>query len=399
MLKHVTSFYEALMLGLIVQPKHNIKDHIHVPRIMLNVIRTRHGTYQKLQGSQRQIPSASRPPSPAEESNNSTDVYEQQHIMYANYHEVCRCALAEYFNEDPDRNWNYIERLQKIWENSNHPTSVLPYNMRLKLMNDREVNKGMKKLYDHYNKFCSQITDNFETPKQRTPIRSRVSFLNPSNTPENSAELSSRVHIPSRYSTPQHLSSNRRLDLQLTLSSERIQPRIPAAITSATAMDIGEPKPSTKPTARVLSPSPFEASAKMLNSLLEPAGGEFCISAPVVSKVIEEVEQPESPGLAHKERLYERRHSGIKSQEITPISLTVRVSTPMRVPFMPTRLMTPSKVVVTLVPYSVTVQGTNQGPQRDPESPFEISAPGIGRTTHKGTPRPHVAETLVDILA
>jgi hypothetical protein len=103
---------------------------------MLNVIRTRYGTYQKLQGSQRQAPSASRPPSPAKESNNSTDVYKKQRTMYAKYHEVCRCALTEYFNEDPDRNWNYIERLQKIWENGNHPTSVLPYDMRLKLMND-----------------------------------------------------------------------------------------------------------------------------------------------------------------------------------------------------------------------------------------------------------------------
>jgi hypothetical protein len=164
-------------------------------------------------------------------------------------------------------------------------------------------------------------------------------------------------------------------------------------------MDIGEPKPSTKPTARVPSPSPFEASAKMLNSLLEPAEGEFHISAPVVSKVIEEVEQPKSPGLTHKERVYERRHSGIKSWEITPISPTVRVSTPMRVPFTPTRLTTPSKVVVTPVSYLVTVQGINQGLQKDPESPFEISAPGVGRIARKGTPHPHVAETLVDILA
>jgi hypothetical protein len=70
----------------------------------------------------------------------------------------------------------------------------------------------------------------------------------------------------------------------------------------------------------------------------------------------------------------------------------------MRVPFTPTRLTTPSKVVASPVPYSVTVQGTNQGPQRDPESPFEISAPGVGRTAHKGTPRTHVAETLEDIL-
>jgi hypothetical protein len=256
--------------------------------------------------------------------------------MYANYHEVCRRALAEYFNEDTDRNWNYIERLQKIWENGNHPTSILPYDMRLKLMNDRVVNKGIKKLYDHYNNFRSQVTDNFEIPKRRTPIRPRVSLMNPSNTPENSAELSSRVHIPSRYSMPQHPSSTGRLDLQLTLSSERIPPRIPVASTSAINIDIGEPKPSTKPTARVSSPSPFEASAKTLNSLLEPAEGEFCISAPVVLKVIEEVEQPESPGLAHKERVYEQRHSGIKSREITPISLTVKVPTPMRVPFMPT---------------------------------------------------------------
>jgi hypothetical protein len=153
--------------------------------------------------------------------------------MYAKYHEVCRRALTEYFNEDPDRNWNYIERLWKIWENGNHPTSVLPYDMRLKLMNDRAVNKEIKKLYDHYNNFHSQVTDNFGTPKWRTLIRPRVSFINPSNMPENSAELSSRVHIPSRYSMPQYPSSTRRLDLQLTLFSERIPPRIPVASTSA----------------------------------------------------------------------------------------------------------------------------------------------------------------------
>ena len=103
---------------------------------MSNVMRTRHGTYQKPQGSQRQNPSASRPTSPAEESTNSTDMYEKQRTMYANYHEVCRRALAEYFNEDPDRNWNYINRLRKIWENGNYPTSILPHDMRLKLMND-----------------------------------------------------------------------------------------------------------------------------------------------------------------------------------------------------------------------------------------------------------------------
>ena len=61
--------------------------------------------------------------------------------------------------------------------------------------------------------------------------------------------------------------------------------------------------------------------------------------------------------------------------------------------------MTPSKVVVTPVPYSVTVKGLNQVPQRDPESPFEISAPGVSRTAHRDTPCPQVTETLADILA
>jgi hypothetical protein len=142
---------------------------------------------------------------------NSTDIYKKQHTIYAKYHEVCRHALTEYFNEDSDRNWNYIERLWKIWKNGNHPTSVLPYETRLKLMNDRDVNKKIKKLYDHYNNFCSQVTDNFEIPKWRTPIRLRVSFMNPLNIPENSAELSSKIHIQSRYSTLQHPSSTCRL--------------------------------------------------------------------------------------------------------------------------------------------------------------------------------------------
>jgi hypothetical protein len=70
----------------------------------------------------------------------------------------------------------------------------------------------------------------------------------------------------------------------------------------------------------------------------------------------------------------------------------------MRVPFTSTRLTTPSKVVVTLVPYLVTIQGVTQELQRDPESPFEISASGVGRTTHKKTPHSQVAETLVNIL-
>jgi hypothetical protein len=71
----------------------------------------------------------------------------------------------------------------------------------------------------------------------------------------------------------------------------------------------------------------------------------------------------------------------------------------MRVSFTPTKLTTPSNVVVTPVPYLVTVQGTNQGLQRDPESPFEISAPSVGRTAHKGTPCLQVTEILADILA
>ena len=50
-----------------------------------------------------------------------------------------------------------------------------------------------------------------------------------------------------------------------------------------------------------MSPTPFEESAKTLNSLLEPAEGEYRLHAPPVSGTIE----VESPGIRQRERLHE----------------------------------------------------------------------------------------------
>ena len=133
---------------------------------MSNVMRTRHGTYQKPQGSQRQNPSASRPTSPAEESTNSTDMYEKQRTMYANYHEVCRRALAEYFNEDPDRNWNYVNKLRRIWKAGNSMESILSLEMCIKLTSDPRTRSAIGRLYQHYDSFPARIADNFETPQR-----------------------------------------------------------------------------------------------------------------------------------------------------------------------------------------------------------------------------------------
>jgi hypothetical protein len=107
--------------------------------------------------------------------NRSIDVEEQQRAQYADYHELCRRTLNSYFGEDPDRNWNYIDRLRRIWEAGNTPSSILAPEMRIRLINNRDANTAVRRLYNFYDTFPIGITDNFETPRRNIP-RPRVSF-------------------------------------------------------------------------------------------------------------------------------------------------------------------------------------------------------------------------------
>ena len=63
----------------------------------------------------------------------------------------------------------------------------------------------------------------------------------------------------------------------------------------------GAPRPHSRRSLAVMSPTPFEESAKTLNSLLEPAEGEYRLHAPPVYGTIE----VESPGIRQRERLHE----------------------------------------------------------------------------------------------
>jgi hypothetical protein len=53
--------------------------------------------------------------------------------------------------------------------------SILSPEMRVKLTSDRLANSAIRKLYNHYDTFLINITNNFETP-QRHVIHPRVSF-------------------------------------------------------------------------------------------------------------------------------------------------------------------------------------------------------------------------------
>ena len=57
---------------------------------MSNVIRTRRNQYLRPQGSQSQIPSASRPVTPFEEEERTIEIEAQQRDAYAQYHDLCR---------------------------------------------------------------------------------------------------------------------------------------------------------------------------------------------------------------------------------------------------------------------------------------------------------------------
>jgi hypothetical protein len=228
---------------------------------MSNVIRTRRNQYLRPQSSQQQIPSASRPAMPSDQGQQSVEIEEQQKEAYTVYHNLCRRALAQYFHEDPDRNWNYVDHLRRIWEAGNTMASILSPEMRVKLTSDRLANSAIRKLYNHYDTFPINITDNFET-LQRHVIRPRVSFHSKSGHREFNETSASRQPIQSTQSTPRNISSIR-------------EPRLSVASTSNITMSRGAPRPSARRSLAAPSPTPFEESARTLNSLVEPAEGEY----------------------------------------------------------------------------------------------------------------------------
>ena len=78
---------------------------------MSNVIRTRRNQYLRPQSSQPQIPSALRSVTPSNQMDRTVEIEAQQQEEYTRYHDLCRRTLAEFLHEDPDRNWNYVNRL------------------------------------------------------------------------------------------------------------------------------------------------------------------------------------------------------------------------------------------------------------------------------------------------
>jgi hypothetical protein len=74
--------------------------------------------------------------------------------------------------------------------------SILSPEMCVKLMSDRSVNLAIRKLYNHYDTFLINITDNFETP-QRHVICPRVSFCSDSGHREFNKTSTSRHPIQS----------------------------------------------------------------------------------------------------------------------------------------------------------------------------------------------------------
>ena len=199
---------------------------------MSNVIRTRRNQYLRPQGNQSQIPSASRPATPFEEEERTIEIEAQQQDAYAQYHDLCRRALAEYFHEDPDRNWNYVDRLRRIWEAGNSMESILSPQMHIKLTSDPLTRSAIGRLYRHYDSFHARISDNFETP-QRNVNRNIVSFGIGTRNPRIGEPSSSRMPIQSTQSTPRN-------------TSIRQDPRLSVASTSNITMDRGAPRPSSQ---------------------------------------------------------------------------------------------------------------------------------------------------------
>ena len=120
---------------------------------MSNIIRTRRNQYLRTQNSQPQFPSASPPATPSDQGECTIEVEQQQNKAYAQYHDLCRRTLAEFLHEDPDRNWNYVNRLRRIWEAGNSMESILSPEMRIKLTSDPRTRSAIGRLYQHYDSF------------------------------------------------------------------------------------------------------------------------------------------------------------------------------------------------------------------------------------------------------
>ena len=196
---------------------------------------------QRSSQDHREAPSASRPPSEHDISFTASEIYANQLDEYADYHEECRIALWEQFGENPDMGWNYIDRLRRIFEAGNSVESVLSAEMRVKLTTNRITNALIAKLARRYDDFPRQVADNFEIPNIEHEVVERST--NP---------------------TPRRASR-------------------------------GEPRPSGRIGTHIPSPSPFEASARILNSLVEPAEGEYRLNRPIIASNWGNFEEPESP--------------------------------------------------------------------------------------------------------
>ena len=120
---------------------------------MSNVIHTRRNQYLQPQSSQSQIPSASQPVTPSDQMDLTVKIEAQQQEEYTQYHDLCRRTLAEFLHEDPDRNWNYVNRLRRIWEAGNSMESILSPEMRIKLTSDPRTRSAIGRLYEHYDSF------------------------------------------------------------------------------------------------------------------------------------------------------------------------------------------------------------------------------------------------------
>jgi hypothetical protein len=232
--------------------------------------------------------------------------------------------------------------------------SILSPEMRVKLTSDRSTNSTIRKLYHHYDNFPINITDNFETP-QRHVIHPRVSFHSESGHREFNETSASRHLIQSIQSTPRNISSIR-------------EPRLSVASTSNITMSRGAPRPSVRRSLAAPSPTPFEESARTLNSLVEPAEGEYQLNTPFITEQTSIHLEPEKPGMRQRDRIHEQEQSRIEQSItrsptiVTPavtqratVSLTLReTSIPSRV----TPIVTPTRTPVarnhtpSLVPYA-----------------------------------------------
>jgi hypothetical protein len=154
-----------------------------------------------------------------------------------------------------------VDHLQQIWKAENIIESILSPEMCVKLTSNRSVNSAIRKLYHHYDTFPINITDNFETP-QRYDICPRALFCSESEHREFNKISNSKHLVQSTQSTPRNTSSIQ-------------EPRLFVASTSNITMSRDAPRPSVRRSLIAPSPTLFEESARMLNSLVELAKGEY----------------------------------------------------------------------------------------------------------------------------